>query len=138
MLDVSPDLGELNDQSVSHASEARALKMLRAVLGTPGDMRPARGLGRTGDEVLDLQMLEAGVVAVEPDPFVAIERLAGVHEPADEVLMQECLEIVPTVFGDGGHESSKGGGGIHNGIVSPGTDMIGLSGCMKFVGYERG
>ena len=79
------------------AKLATANTQLLAVPARADDLGTQHAAVAVGDEVLDDDALEAGVVGVEPHPLVAVEDLAGVHQAAGEVGVQQGGQAVPVV-----------------------------------------
>ena len=62
-----------------------------------------------GDEVLEEHALETGA-GIEPDPPFSVEYLAGVHQPAGEVGVQEGGQALSVVCVDDLGEAGEEGG----------------------------
>ncbi len=94
---VRPHLGHVNDDAVAHGEEGGHLEVLQAPLGLGRHMGAPGGSGSRTDAVLEKEPLESGVLRVQPHPGVAVEGLAGVHEAAAEVPVQQRGQLIPAV-----------------------------------------
>lgn len=105
------------NEALPHTDERCTLELLQLALRHRRHAGPTGRRSRFADHFLNQQVVEPGILRIQPHPLLAVERFARVHIAAPEVGMQVATEIRPPMLIHGTHEITQGLRGIHGAML---------------------